>query len=364
MKFEVDRELFTDSLQGVVNTIPPRTSYPVLQNVLVEVKGNRLVMIGTDLETYVRKELPLAPESKPATGKVVMPGRKLLEVATELDEPLLRLSRTDARVKLESGPNAYTFAGLDPADYPEWPTMPDGQPMDVPLALLELAVEATAFAASRDEGRPAMTGLCWETDAKEMRMVATDGHRLAYVRCVGEFRTQGKVIVHPKVLGLLPRGEESVKVTTDTGKIALEFANTTVISRLIEGPYPDYTRVIPKGHPNRLKVNRGKLSAALRRAAVFANPVAKPVTFDFSADRCQLLAEMPELGQAEEVLEARYEGKPVRTAFNAGFVLEFLRHMPVDDIVMELDTAMTAGVFRPDRPDADRLFLLMPIRMD
>ena len=122
--------------------------------------------------------------------------------------------------------------------------------------------------------------------------------------------------------------------------------------------------MIPKGHPNLLKGNKDQLAAALRRAAVFANPVAKPVTFELKPDSTQLLAETPELGQANENLDATYKGAELKTAFNAAFMLEILRHVPGDDFAFELNTALAAGVVKPVMPEPDRLYLLMPIRLD
>jgi DNA polymerase-3 subunit beta len=361
---EVDRELFTDCLQSVVNTIPVRSTYPVLQNILLEVKGNHLIMAATDLDMYVRREIPIAPETKPQAGKAIIPGKKLLEVTKELSEPVVKLSQVNTNVKLSSGKSTYTFSGLDPAEYPEPQTMPTDFVVEFPLTLLEELFEATQFAASRDESRPAMTGVYWEIDPKETRMVATDGHRLAMIRKPGAFKARTRLIVPVKVFSLFAKGEENVKVNADSSKVGFEFANTTIISRLIQGPYPEYERVIPKTHPNLLKGKKDQLAAALRRAAVFANPVAKPVTFELKPESSQLTAETPELGQAQESLDAVYTGTEFKTAFNAAFLLEILRHVPGDDIVFELNTALTAGVVKPVAPEPDRLYLLMPIRMD
>ena len=370
MKCEVDRELFTECLHGVVNTIPARTTYPVLQNILLEVKGNRLILAATDLDTYVRKEIPTAAEKKSTSGKAILPGKKLLEVCSELEEPVLVLSQTDNTIRLESGKNVYTFAGLDPAEYPEPPAMPSETVADFPLPLLEEAFEATTFAVSRDEARAVMTGVYWEVDQAEMRMTATDGHRLALIRKPGEFKVKARMIIPPKVFNLFSRGEATVKVRADVAnvanasKVGLEFQSTTIISRLIEGPYLEYERVIPKNHPNKLTIRRDRLSAALRRAAVFANPVAKPVTFDLKSSGCQILAETPELGQAQETLDATYSGADLKTSFNAVFLIEILRHLPTENAILEFNTALNAGLIRPDQENPERLYLLMPIRLD
>jgi DNA polymerase-3 subunit beta len=211
-----------------------------------------------------------------------------------------------------------------------------------------------------------------------MRMTATDTHRLAFVRKEGDYNVKSRMILPPKVFNLLPKTREEkpkegeakpaepvkLKVKADASKIGLELGETTIISRLIEGPYLDYDRVIPKNHPNLLKVNRDRLSAALRRAAVFANPVAKPVTFELKPDSIRLLAETAELGHAEENLEGTYTGAELKIAFNATFMLEFLNHIEGENVALELGSSNNAGLLHPDVETPDRLYLLMPIRMD
>lgn len=363
MKCEVDRGIFTECLQGAVGALPARTTYDVLQNVLLEVKGNHLFVHATDLDTYVRKELPLAPESRPESGRVVVAGRKLLDIARELSEPLLTLTTTERNVVLQSGQSHYTFTALDPAEYPEAPQMPPDKVGEFPAPVVKEAFDAVAFSVARDQSRPSMCGVNWEIDDKEMKMVATDGHRLAWVRKPGTFKTTARLIVDPKIVPLGAWGDEKVAVRTGGGKIGLEFAGTIVISRLIEGPYPDYERVIPKTHQNRLKASQKNLAASLRRAAVFANPLGKPVTLVLKGGGDEILAET-DVGSAQEILAATYEGEDVTIAFNAGFLLEFLRHIPTDEVVLELGAAGGAGVIKPVADEPDRLYLLMPIRMD
>jgi len=364
MRCEVERTGFTEMLVGVVNALPSKSAYPVLQNLIVEVSGGRLAVSGTDLDTYVRRNLVLEGQSE--DGRVMVPGRKLAEIVRETSAPTLTFTSKDMALHLKAGNTRAVFNGLDPAEFPDVPALPEGVTMEFPLAELMELFDATAFAASRDEGRPAMTGVNWEVSKTETRMVATDGHRLAMVTRKGKHSGKIKVIVAAKVFNLFPRGEEKVTVHLDPSKVGFVFQSTTIIARVIEGPYPDYERVIPKDYPARATIDHEVLSASLRRAMVFAHPVGRLVAFRFNKDGLRLEAEAPDLGRSEEEVECEYKGEEVRIGFNVGLVLEVLRHMATDKVAIELSNPLAAGLFKPvtPRPDTDELYLLMPIRLD
>jgi DNA polymerase-3 subunit beta len=238
--------------------------------------------------------------------------------------------------------------------------------MEFPLSTWFELFETVSFAASKDESRPAMTGVSWEVFKTETRMVGTDGHRLAFVGRKGKFTGKLKVIVSPKVSPLFPRGEEKFTVHLDPAKVGFVFQNATIITRQIEGPYPDYERVIPKGYPARALIEHDVFSAALRRAAVFAHPVGRLVALDFSKGKLGLKAETPDVGRSEEEVECKYSGEPVRIGFNASYMLEILRHLQSDKVAIELSNPLSSGLFKPvdEKPDTEQTFLLMPIRLD
>lgn len=364
MRCEIDRGLLAELLAGVVNTLPSKTTYPVLQNALVAVNGGKLSLSGTDLDTFIRKDFTLEGASE--DGVVIVPGRKLAEVIRESGGERVTLSSKEKSVVLESGNARSTFAGLDPAEFPETPKLPEGVTFDFPLATLLELFDATAFAVSKDESRPAMAGLNWEVSKTEARMVGTDGHRLACVGRKGKFGAKAKMIIGQKILGLFPRGEEKVSVHMDPAKVGFVFQNATIITRLIEGPYPDYERVIPKGYPGKATLDHVEFTAALRRAAVFAHPVGKLVALEFKKNKLRLMAETPELGRSEEEIGCEFAGEPLRIGFNAGYMLEILRHIGSEKVVIELSNPLSAGLFKPaePKPETDDTFLLMPIRLD
>jgi DNA polymerase-3 subunit beta len=364
MRCTIDRGILAELLASVVNTLPSKTTYPVLQNVLIEVAGGRLALAGTDLDCYVRRTTALEGQSE--DGKAIVPGRKLAEIIRETSAPSVVIYSKESNIFVEAGNARASFAGLDPAEFPEVPALPEGVTMELPLATLLELYDSVSFAVSKDDSRPAMTGVNWEISKTEMRMVGTDGHRLAFVGRKGKFAGKMKAIVAPKVIGLFPRGEQSVTVHMDPAKVGFVFQNTTVISRVIEGPYPDYERVIPKGYPSKATLDHELFSAALRRAAVLAHPVGRLVALEFKKSKLKLVAETPDIGRSEEEVDCEFQGEPLRIGFNASYVLEILRRLGGDKIVLELSNPLSAGLVKPcePRPDTDEVYLLMPIRLD
>jgi len=364
MRCEIDRGIFAELLVGVVNALPSKTTYPVLQNVLVSIAGGKLSLAGTDLDTYIRKDFAL--DAGAEDGTVIVPGRKLAEVIRESGGDRVLLQSKDKSVVVEAGRARAMFAGLDPAEFPETPKLPEGVVLELPLTSVHELFDSVAFAVSKDESRPAMGGLNWEVAKTEARMVGTDGHRLALAVRKGKFPAKAKMILSPKVFALFPRGEEKVTINSDPAKVGFVFQNTTIITRLIEGPYPDYERVIPKGYPGKAVLEHEAFAAVLRRAAVFAHPVGRLVALEFKKNKLRITAETPDLGRSEEEVECEYGGETVRIGFNAGYLLEILRHISSDKVVVELSNPLSAGLFKPaeQKPDCEDTFLLMPIRLD
>ena len=364
MRFEIGRQNFVDMLTAVTGSLPSRTTYPVLQNVMLDVVSGKVVLSGTDLDTFVRKT---AEVTKSEDGRAVVPGRKLLEICRELAGETVLVYTKNNNMHVEAGGARTYFAGLDAAEYPELPKVPEGPALEFPLATVFELLDDSSFAISRDESRPAMSGVNWEVGKASMKMVATDGHRLAYVNRKGKFPVTLKVVLSTKVLALLPRDAETVSVHSDPGRISFECKDTLVIGRPIDGPFPDYERVLPrKDYPSRAVVGREDFGAILRRASVFAHPVGRLVAFEFGKDQVRVHAETPELGCFDEEISCQYTGEPVRIGFNSAYLSEILKHIKADQAAIELQSPVSAGLVKPfdKQTEYEQTFLLMPIRLD
>ncbi|MFO7638947.1 MAG: DNA polymerase III subunit beta [bacterium] len=365
MRCQVEREVFAEILATVAGALPGRTTYPVLQNVLLEVSGGKVSVSGTDIDTTVRKDFPVLKAGE--DGQVLVPGRKLLEAVRELGVADAEFRTKDRNLHIETSNSRAMLAGLDPGEFPEVPKLPEGVALELSIAAIFDLFDNAAFAASRDDSRPAMSGINWEISRTEMRMVATDGHRLSLVQTKSKQPAAAKVLIPPKPFSLLPRGGDVVTLYVDPARVGLVTEDTVVISRQLEGPYPDYTRVIPKDKKlHRAVVGRELLNAALRRAAVFAHPVGRLTAFTFAAGKVNLHAETPEIGSSDEDVACEYEGKEIRTGFNASYVMEVLRHIGSEKVQFELEGPLAAAVVRPvdEEGTLEKTYLLMPIRLD
>lgn len=365
MRFEVDRGSLSQMLAVVGNLLPSRTTYPILQNVMLEVTSGKLRVSGTDLDTYARKEIVLSGDFE--EGRCLLPCRKLGEMCREFAGETVSCRSKDTNIHFESGGSKATFSGLDPAEFPEMPKVPEAAALDFPISTVLELVEMVSFAVSKDEARPAMGGLNWEVAKTSMKMVATDGHRLAYVSRKGKFSATFTAIVSPKLFALLPREQKTVTVRVDPGRVAFETQDTLAIGRPLEGPYPDYERVLPKKeYPFRAVLEHEAFFAGLRRAAVFANPLGRPVALEFSSNKLKLSAETPDVGSSEEEMACEYQGDRIRIGFNAGYIMEALRHLNAQKLVFELQNPLSAGLIKAleKNPEQEEVFLLMPIRLD
>lgn len=368
MKFEVNREEFLKKLQTVNSIVSARTSYPILQNILLEAKEDKLYISGNDLDSYIEREVPLKGEA----GKTILPGKKLMEIVKELSSETLTLETTNEYTIITAERNIiFKIPKLDPSEYPEKPELPKDKEFELPLYEIIESLENVSFATSKDVSRPAMGGIFWEMKKDGMRMVSTDGHRLAFIeksKEIGEIETF-KAIISVKFYQLLPSSvekEEVAKFYLDKTKIGFVFGDTTIISRLIEGPYPDYERVIPKGNPNILTIAKEAMIPALRRVSIFSDPYNHLVKLKMMGDKLILSSLTAEIGEAKEELLCSYKGEEMEIGYNSYYLLEIVNHIESDEVVFELSTPTSAVLIRPSiiEEGGKKLFLLMPIRME
>lgn len=360
----IKRSEFVEHLVSVVNILMSKTTYPILQNVLLELDDKNLIIHATDLDSYVEKVIKV--EGKTKAGKIIVPGKKLLDALRELTVDDLTLSVKDNKVFLETEGSTSIFTTLDPSEYPETPEIPKENKIEYPQVLLEECFDYTGFAVSKEQSRPAMCGVFLKINKNETQMVATDGYRLAYVKVKGKFDNSLEAIIAPKIFNLFPKGEDKIIITADNAKIGFRFANTTIVSRLIEGPYPDYQRIMPNKFEAQLQVKTDEFIAALRRAAVFAHPVGRLVALHLSSKETSVYAETADLGQTTQHFQAQYKGDDLKIGFNVNFLLEILHAIKTEEVLLEFINPLAAGVIKPinDAKELERLYLLMPIRLD
>lgn len=369
MKFTITRQNLHQALSAVSASIPSKTTLPVLSNILFEAREDGVRMSGTDLDVGVRIRVPAEVSEM---GTLTAPGRKLQEIARELaDQPVQVSSRGD-QFELICGRSQFKLNGLPAADFPTLPEVPfDGGWSATGKDLLAL-IKRTAFAVSTEESRPVLNGVLWELRDGEMRMVATNGHRLAKMTIGAgpSLETTTQLIVPPAALGHVQRlfaEEDTVQVARAGNHLGFVSDGTEVYTRLIEGTYPNYEQVIPKDNDRFATVERGALESAVRRVAAVASDQTHRIRMQFENGRVELNVLTPDLGEAHDEIEVSYDGEPLTIGFNANYLLEVLRYVGTEEVRLGFKAPERAATVQPVIPEGeqevDYLCLVMPLRL-
>ena len=364
MDVVLDRDAFLKGLQMVQNIVEPRQTLPILANVLLEADGEAVRLTATDLEVGARVSVPARVASK---GAITVSARKLAEIVKELPAAAVAVKVGDnASVSLRCGGVTYKLLGLPPDDFP--PVVPAAPESWVTLEAKTLRemLSQTGFAISHDETRYALNGVLLVLQGKEVLMVATDGHRLALAkRSLGRGVGGATGIVPRKavleIMRVLGAGED-VQIAITQNQFVLQMPNFVMTARLIEGQFPNYEAVIPKGHPRKMVIARGTVTAALRRVSVMAEERNKPVRFTLNPASLRLSASSQELGEAEEVLDVDYAGEELVIGFNSRYVLDAIAAIETEQVVFELKDSQSAGVIKSIE-DEGYCCVIMPMRI-
>ena len=367
MKFTITREKLHEGLGAVAASVPSKTTLPVLSNILVEATKDGLRLSGTDLDIAVSTIIPAQVDQEGAT---TLPARKLVEIVRELPSAAIRFTGSgEQRVQIECGRSRFKLLGLSRDEFPAFPAVKFDGAWKVAAKDLQKLISHVAFAASTEESRPILNGVLWELRSDRMRMVATNGHRLARmdVPLTGS-GGQADLIVPPKALEQIRRlynPDDEIEIARSENHLGFRSAGTRVFTRLIEGPYPNYEQVIPRENDKLMTADKAALSSAIRRMSIVASDQTHRIRLAFANGGCKLSVTTPDLGEAQEEITVAYDGDPLEIAFNASYLLEVLKYMPTDEVRMSFKTPERATTCEPvgwDDP-ASYLTLVMPLRL-
>jgi|UniRef100_A0A7V3RHQ1 DNA polymerase-3 subunit beta len=361
MELKVNRSQFEKVLSSIVKLIPPKSTHTILQNIILEAKDDKLNIEGTDLDIFVKKTIECNVKKE---GKALLPGKKLLEIARESNIEELSFKMRELNLQIVADKAEFNIPALDYNEFPEIPSFPEKKWMTISIGELNEMVDATIFMVSKDLSRRAMNGVLLKVKDGTLNMVTTDGARLALFK--KEIKAEeGELIVPTKFFDLLDinQPEEQLEIFIEERMMGVKFGTTTIIARLIEGPYPNYEGVIPKVFPGTCTIEKELLEGALKRVSLVSSPTTRSVKFDFSPDKVLLYASSPDIGEAKEEVLCNYEGEKFTIWYNAGFLLEIIRHIPGNDVMMQLTSPSTASMIKSKSFD-DLIYLLMPLRID
>lgn len=366
MRFTITREKLQEGLAAVTPAVPNKTTLPVLANLLVQTTDKGIRISGTDLDIAVSTEVTADVE---AVGAITIPARKLSEIARELPAAPVRITSTgDQRITLECGRSKFKLLGLPKSEFPSFPAIAFEKALKIPSGDLQKLISHTAFAASTEESRPILNGVLWELRGDVMRMVATNGHRLAKMEVPVTGAQKADLIIPPKALEQIRRlfpAEEQLEVAQGENHLGFRSPFTSVYTRLIEGPYPSYDQVIPKDNDKYAILDRAAFTGALKRMSVVASDQTHRIRLSFNAGMLKFSVSTPDLGEAQDELPIRYDGDPLDIGFNAAYLLEILRYMPTDEVRMTFRAPERASTLSPEgwSDPAKYLCLLMPLRL-
>jgi len=363
MKLSVSKEKLLEGLQTVQNVVSTRTTLPILSNVLLQAADGQLRLTTTDLDVGVCGAVE-AQIDKP--GATTLPARRLSTIVRELPASEIQIEIDSKNVaSIRCGQSFFKILGLPEEEFPPLPKFEDAKEFKIGQKELRDGLKKTSYAMSSDETRYVLNGILFSFKENKLTMVATDGRRLALVDIEVEFpRSQEIDIIVPTKcvteLGRLVGEEGDLKMMIGENQVAFEVNGTLLVSKLIEGNYPNYRQVIPAEAKERVTLERELFHNAVHRVSLLASEKSNSVKLVFSKNNIEIAANTPDVGEARESLPVAYKGKDFSIAFNPEFLMAPLRNLTNDEVYLDLIDEMSPGVIKIQTPF---LYVLMPMRI-
>jgi DNA polymerase-3 subunit beta len=368
MNLTIGKEQIINGLQAVQNVVSARTTLPILSNVLLRAEGERLELTATDLDVTVASSVE-AKVKKP--GAATVPVKKLFGIVRELASSEIDLEVDDKNVcSVRAGASFYKIHGLSADEFPPMPKFKEEKKISLSQEKVKGMMKKTSFAISTDESRYVLNGIFISLKDHKMTMVATDGRRLALVDeevDVSE-KSQGEFIVPAKAVNELNRllteqGEVELRYTDNQASFTLKDdkgGSVLLVTKLIEGNYPNYRQVIPSEVKERISLVREEFLHALKRAEIMTSEKSNSVKLAFGKNNLAITANSPEVGEARESIAINYKGKEMAIAFNPKYLIDPLNALANDEVFIELIDELSPGVLKINGPF---LYVVMPMRL-
>ncbi len=365
-KTDLLREL--QLFQGIVER---KNTIPILANVLIEAEGDQVKLLATDLEVGLRSR---CTASVAKGGSLTLPAKKLYEIIKALPETDVRIEENKNGVKVAADRFDSRMQTLPREDFPSLPDATGSYSATLPRDVLRQMVAKTQFAITGEDTRYFLNGALFIQRAESMSLVATDGHRLALISVQRE-RVKGRkgeeeerVILPRKTLlemgRLLSEGEGDIQYERGENHLFFDVGGRLLISRMIDGQFPAFERVIPKSNDKRVEFDRDRLTSAVKRVALLSNERSRAVKFQIDKDKVEIASSSPEFGEAKEGIVVDYSAAPVTICFNAQYVLDFLGVVETDSIALEFKDEMSQAVMKPiGAENYEYTYVIMPMRV-
>ena len=372
MEFRIDKDTFLKALQKVQGIVERRNTMPILSNVLIEASPERLNITATDLEVGMKSSYPVDVVKE---GKITVSAKKVYEIIKELsDEKILFSTKENDWVEIRCGKALFNIVGLSPEEFPYFPKVNDDSFIRLNSAVLGEMIEKTSYAICHDETKYNLNGILVKAQEEGgrqlLRMVATDGHRLS----IAENQLSGTVsrelakgVIFPKkgifeLKKMTEEADEDLLLGFMDNNAVIKKANTVVVMRLVDGEFPDYTKVVPVSNTKVVRVDREILLHSLRRMAILSSEKFKGIKFDIKAGLMEISSSNPELGEAREELEIDYAGEPLTARFNARYMIDVLSVLQNAMVELLFKDEMSPSIMKPAEAEGF-LSVIMPMRL-
>lgn len=365
MKFKILQQDFLPILQSISRSVGVRSQLPILDNILLSVEGKKLKAVATNLEIGVIKFMPVEVETE---GGLTIPAKTLLELVSGLDEGKISISAEGEILNVQSGSFHAQINGVGVSEFPAIP-LAEGKGIKFKKKFLAYS-SAILFAAASDEGRPVLTGILTEVKNGALDLVATDGFRLAHRKIVlGESPQELRNLIPKRTLEEVLRvldeenvEEVSIHTSQNQNQIVFSAGDTIVSSRLIDGQFPAWEKIIPQDVVARVVVSREELLKAIKLAAVFAKNEANIVVLTIKPNTLGLKSEAKEVGSQENEIEAEVQGENLQVAFNTKFLQDVLSAAGSQQVILEFSGPLSACLIKPVGVEGLE-YIIMPVRL-
>lgn len=374
MKFKINRDHFATGLQQVLNVVGARATMPILSNVLIQAEDGQLLLTTTNLDLGIRCRIQATVEQP---GGITLPVRKLATIVKALPNTDVSVDASAAsQAKITSGGSNFRIMGIPEDEFPPLPSFADQHVFELPQTELLTMLKSVSYAQSQDENRYILNGVYFVFGEGKLTLVATDGRRLALISRDMEVTEEnaGSLILPAKTVAELERllGQgKNVKITFSDRQVAFEIQidkedgglieTIYLVSKIVEGNYPNFRQVIPKETENRVKVERELLAECVQRASLVTSDKNNSIKLRLTPNLLEITAASPELGESHESMAIAYEGGEVQVAFNPNFMLDPLRALTKDEVYFEFKDELSPGVFKT----LDSfLCVVMPLRLN
>ncbi|MBU4304744.1 MAG: DNA polymerase III subunit beta [Candidatus Omnitrophica bacterium] len=370
MKFKVSKSVLTSAIQTVEGAVATKTTLPILSNVLIEASKDKILFNTTDLDIGI---IYCAKAEVIEEGNITVPAKRFADIVRELPEGEITITvRKNFNMIIDCDSCSFRLIGLPKEEFPTIPKFNNKENIILPQAVLKKLLKKVSFAMSRDETRYVLNGTLFMLKNKILRLVATDGRRLALIESALPLEINKKEVIIPiktiNELNKILKDEGQVKIIFSDNQIAFELdGTTTIVSRLIEGEFPSYEQIIPKEKQKekqeKIHIEKDRLLSAIKRASLFTSQDSQSIKLDVFKNKLVISKMTPDIGEVKEEITMDYKGNELTVGFNPAFLMDVLKNLQNETVDFELNDAEKPGVFREVLTEENGMYVYIVLPM-